>query len=264
VVPPHRRDEDGVAGFQLGHLGVPQRLAEAREAVVVGRREVDQADGLAGRVEVERADVQVRQLLRREQREAAAAGRHHRQVVRQVVVGGDAGLVADPDAGQRVAGAEVDVVVAAQAGQDGVDGGRADVDGGRARIVAVALHLVEHGVQARARRVVIEAGQVLVVEEAAADLGFAQHRAHGGALVEAAQVGVGGIDRGAGGVDQRPVRRQAAHDVGLGGAQQLIVRQLAPRSQLADGLIDGQHRCRTRRFLRSIRLRNCDSEATAM
>jgi hypothetical protein len=60
----------------------------------------------------------------------------------------------------------------AQAGQHGVDGGRADVDGGRARILAVALHLVEHGVQARARRVVIEAGQVLVVEEAPAISGL--------------------------------------------------------------------------------------------
>jgi hypothetical protein len=253
-------------GSSLRHLGVPQRLAEAREALVVGRREVDQADGLAGRVEVERADVQVGQLVGREQGEAAPAGGHHGQVVRQVVVGGDAGLVADPDAGQRVASAEVDVVLAAQAGQHGVDGGRADVDGGRARILAVALHLVEHGVQARVRRVVIEAGQVLVVEEAAADLRLAQHRADGGAAVEAAQVGVGGVDRAARGVHQRPVRRQAAHDVRLGGAQQLVGRgnRLPPPVDLADRLSMGSIGAGNQAVLALDQARNCDSEATAM
>jgi hypothetical protein len=51
-------------------------------------------------------------------------------------VGRDAGAVADPDAGQRVAAAEVDIVLGAQAGQGGVDRGRADVDRAGPRLLA--------------------------------------------------------------------------------------------------------------------------------
>ena len=39
----------GVAGLELHHLRVLERLREAREALEVGLRDVDQADGLAGR-----------------------------------------------------------------------------------------------------------------------------------------------------------------------------------------------------------------------
>ena len=227
-------------------LGVAQRFCEARKARRIRRREVDQADGLAGRGEVDRADVQVGQLGLREQREAAVAGGDHGQVVRQVVMGGDAGAVADPDAGQRVASTEVDVVVLAQAGQGGVDRGRADVDGAGALHPALHLQLVQHAVQARPHRHVVEAGEVLVVEEAAADLGLAEHRVDAGVAVEAAQVGVGGVGRLASGLHQRPLRCQAAHDVGGGGAQQLVGDALAD-GQLAYFVIDCQHGRASRR-----------------
>src|SRR3546814_9882426 len=87
--------------------------------------------------EVERADVQVGELVGREQRHPAAAGRDAGEVVGQVLVRGDPRAVADPHAGQRVAVAEVQVVLGAQARQVGVDGGRADVDRRRAVIVLV-------------------------------------------------------------------------------------------------------------------------------
>jgi hypothetical protein len=152
---------------------------------------VDQADGLAGRREVDRADVQVLQLLRREQGEAAAAGRHHGDVVRHVVVRGDAGAVADPDAGQRVAAAKVEVVLLAKARQQlprPTSSRRRPWPAcpGR-RLASISSSTpVEPGVH----RLEVEAGQVVVVEEAPARVRRPQHRADGGVAVVGAQVGV--------------------------------------------------------------------------
>src|SRR5688572_6167356 len=55
VVPPQWRDVDRVARPQLGNLRCGKRLAEAREAFEVGLAERHQADGRAGRREVERS-----------------------------------------------------------------------------------------------------------------------------------------------------------------------------------------------------------------
>jgi hypothetical protein len=115
-------------GSSLGHSARAPALRQSAGSVEIGLVEVDQADRLAGRREVQRADVQVRQLLGREQREAAPARRHAGEVVRRVVVGGDARAVADPDRWPALAVAQVDVVLGAEARQAGVDRGGADID----------------------------------------------------------------------------------------------------------------------------------------
>ena len=218
------------------------RGGEAREAFEVGLQEVDQADGLAGRREVERADVQVLDLLRREQGEAAPARHHAGQVVRQVVVGRDAGAVADPDAGQRVAPAQVHAVLVVETRQAGLDRGGADVDRRLLFLAAVALELEQHLVEAHQHRREVEAAEVLVVEQAAPGLRRAEHRGDGGAAVETAQVGVGVGIRAARRLHHRPAGDQAAQHQRFGRGQD-VGAEVARREagDLAYRLSCGQH-----------------------
>jgi hypothetical protein len=207
---------------------------------------VDEADGLAGRVEIERADVQVGQLFRREQREAALAHGDDGHVVGQVVVGGDARAVADPDAGQRGASAERDIVVGTQAGQRRVDRRRAHVQGAGPRLRALAREFVQYLRQARARRLVVEAGHVGVVEEAALDLRRAEHRMDGRALVETAQVGVRAVRRLQAGLHERPAAGEAAHHIGARGAQHFVRNDAVVRRDVAhafSGRLHGRGSC---------------------
>src|SRR6185312_12234593 len=99
---------------------------EFRVTLEIRIREVDQTDCLAGGREVERADIQIDELLGREQREPAMADYDARNVVGQIVMRSDARAIADPDARERRALAHREIVLVAKAGQGGVDARRAD------------------------------------------------------------------------------------------------------------------------------------------
>ena len=242
MVPPHAGNEDGIARLQFSTKRMAHRFGKAREPAQVRLVQVHQADWLACWREVERPNVQVLQLVWREQGEAAAAGGGAGQVVRQVVMGGDAGLVADPDAHERVARPKVERIFFAVAGQRGLHRGGADVDRGRGRVAAVARQFIEHVVEACAYGREVKAAQILVVEEAAANLAGAQHRNHAGVAVETAQVGVGAGGAGAAGLHGGPAGNQAAQHNRLAGSQEIVIEVGRRKAvELADRFSIGQH-----------------------
>ena len=98
MMPPQGRDVDGVARLELGGARRGQGLAKARKALEVRILERHHARRLAGHRMVERADIEVGDLVGREQGEAAAAGDDAGDIVRQVEMGADLRAVADPDA----------------------------------------------------------------------------------------------------------------------------------------------------------------------
>src|SRR5688572_32014615 len=116
-MPPHAGNEERIARPELGDLRMLQRLGELREFAEIRPREIDQADRLACRREVEWTDVKVRQLFGREQREAATPRDDARDVIRQIVMSGDARAIAQPDAHERLPTAECEIVLGAKARQ---------------------------------------------------------------------------------------------------------------------------------------------------
>ena len=208
-------------GAELGDLRVPQRCGELREFREIRLREIDQADRLACGREVERTDVKVLQLFGREQREAAAPRDDARDVIRQIVMGGDARAIAQPDAHERLAIPECEIVLGAKARQARVDRRGPDIDRRRNLRLALARDFVEHGVQPDAHRLEIEAGEIVAVEEPAADVGRAEHRVDGRVLVEAPQIRIGRRGRFAARARDGPARNEATED-----------RRLRPRQQL--------------------------------
>ena len=241
-MPPHAGNEDRIARAELGDLRVLQRFGELRESREIRLREIDQADRLAGRREVEWTDVEVLQLFGREQREAATPRDDAGDVVRQIVMGGDARAIAEPDAHERLAIAECEIVLGAKARQAGVDRRRADIDRRRNLRLALARDFVEHRVEPDAHRLEIEAAEVVAVEEPAADVGRAEHRVDGRVLVEASQIRIGRRGRFAARARDGPARNQAAQDRRLRPRQQFVRQRLRIDSgDLLDCVSDGQH-----------------------
>src|SRR5437762_1748683 len=80
-MPPERWYEEGVPRAEVGGDCRLQRLAKSREAPEIRVVQPHQAHRRAGRREVERSDVEIRDLLGREQRESPAAAYHAADVV---------------------------------------------------------------------------------------------------------------------------------------------------------------------------------------
>ena len=102
VVPPQRGNENRIAGAKFGRLGGRQRLAELGVALEVGMTQRHEAHRRAGGSEVERTDIQVGHLLRREQREAAPPGDHAADVVPLIDMSGRGDPIAEPDPRQHI------------------------------------------------------------------------------------------------------------------------------------------------------------------
>jgi hypothetical protein len=191
VMPPHAGNEDRIAGCELGDLRVLQRCGEVRKFREIRPREIDQADRLACRREVEWTDVKVLELFGRKQSEAPVPRNDARDVIRQIVMGGDARAIAQPDAHERLAIPESEIVLGAKARQARVDRRGPDIDCRRNPRLALARDFVEHRVQLDAHRLEIESGEVVAVEKPAADVGRAEHRVDSRVLVEASQICIG-------------------------------------------------------------------------
>src|SRR5512139_1835094 len=97
-MPPERRDVDRVARFQLGRYRCTECIGESREAFEIGGVQLDEAHRRAGRREIERTDVEVCDLLWREERESATAGDYAADVVPLVEMRWSGDGVAEPDA----------------------------------------------------------------------------------------------------------------------------------------------------------------------
>ncbi|KAG1255866.1 hypothetical protein G6F68_010053 [Rhizopus microsporus] len=225
VVPPERRNEDGIARRQFCHLRLRQRLAEAWEALEIRCVEVNQADRLAGRGQIQRADIKIAYLVGGEQGDPATPRSHAGKVVRYILVGGDARAIADPDAGQRVGHAQLQRIRFGQAGQEAVQRGRGDVDRRRRRVACVLQQRGQHDLQRHLFAAEVEAAHVLVVEQPPlcfGRCGGGGHRHPAG--IEADQMGDCSGIGGACGGHQRPMRDQPADHLRRGPSRQLLVQ----------------------------------------
>src|SRR5512138_3139706 len=99
VVPPHARHKDRVARLQLGALPRSERLTKAWVPVEVGIGEIHDADRLPAGCRVERARIQVEDLLGRKERETAPTDRTTSKIVGRIVVA--RGNRARPDPNRR-------------------------------------------------------------------------------------------------------------------------------------------------------------------
>src|SRR5438270_10138138 len=98
MMPIKRRHKDRVAGIELRHHAMSQRVAKTRMRGKVGMMEIDHADGASrGRV-LYGARVKIAELLGRKQSEAPAPYGAHRKVVRYIGVRGYPCRASDPDA----------------------------------------------------------------------------------------------------------------------------------------------------------------------
>ena len=102
VVPPDRRNEDRVPGLELGDFGLRQRCGKARVAFQIGRIRIDHARRRTGHGVIERTDIQVGELIGREQREPSSSGYDAGDVDRGIVVRGDPRRIADPQPRRRI------------------------------------------------------------------------------------------------------------------------------------------------------------------
>ena len=221
VVPPHAGYEDGIAWVHRGDLGVLRGFGEFGEAGEVRGGEVHQADGLAGGGAVYRPHVQVADLLWREQREAAFARHHAGEVAGEVVVGGDARFAAEPEAGQGVR-RHRHVVVGAKARQPLIDRRGTHVDGGDGAFARCIAKPFQHLRERRFAAAEVEAGALVVVEEAPLDGFVADVHRHRHVGAEPAQVAHGRGDGAAAVAHCRPAGDQAAQQHWLGGVEDVL------------------------------------------
>ena len=163
MVVPHRRYVERVAGLQLRDLRVLQRFLEARKFPEIRRVQIDHAHGAASRRIVDRAQVEIAELLRRKEGESATPDRDACEIVRKVVVGGDARPRSHPDAGEAGALAELDVVRFVQTVEEVVHVDRRQIDWRRIGLVLDCVNLRENvrelrlgGAEVHPHRVVIE------------------------------------------------------------------------------------------------------------
>lgn len=184
--------------------------------------EIDHANRATGGGVVDRAQIQVAELFAREQREAAMADRNDRQIVGHVVMRGDARACPHPDAGERLAGSQVDMVGGVQAVEEMVDVDRGEID---RRCIGMARergHAREDFRQLRVERAEVHPHRV-VIEQPSVDARLADRNGERPVAMMAQQIGASRVRRCQPGLDQRPVGGEAANDErGRGRAQLLI------------------------------------------
>ena len=100
AVPPQARHVERVARPKLGGFRGLQRLAETRVPLEVRIFQVDQAGRLPREREVQRTDVEVLELIGREERELASPGDDTGEVLRQVPVRRRPRAIAEPQRDQ--------------------------------------------------------------------------------------------------------------------------------------------------------------------
>src|ERR1700682_3446013 len=102
-MPPQGWDEDSITGSEFGGDCRRLRLTKSRKALEVRLVQPHQTHRRAGRREVERADVEGRDPVRRKQRESPPTAYHAADVVPFIEVRGRGDRRAEPDARQHIA-----------------------------------------------------------------------------------------------------------------------------------------------------------------
>ncbi len=203
-MPPHRRNVDGIAGFELGFLRYLDGLRVARIAVEFGIRHGYKADGSPGGIQLHRADIKIRHLLGREEPEATPASDDAGDVFRIVVVRADDDTAAYPEIGVHVVRDERHGVRARKARPMLTCGRRAHVDGLRLFLGRSHQYGIEGLPEAGFPSLEVQLPEVLHIEESPFDLGRSGHHVNGRAVVKAQQV-VGECGGGSASIEQRPI-----------------------------------------------------------
>ena len=128
--------------------------------------EIHHRDGATRRRVVDRAKVEIGELFGREQREAAATGGADGKVVGKIVVRGNTGGCADPQADDGFALAEGEGVLRRNRGEVGGNIDGAKIDRGGIRAAFVGVEPAEDVCQLAARLAEIH-GHVVTIEQAA-------------------------------------------------------------------------------------------------
>ena len=97
IVPPHGGINQQVAGLEFCNMRRSQRLAETRITVQVRTAQIDHAHDLAARRRLQRAGVEIVDLVRREECESPAADHVAGDVVGEIEVRARDRAIADPD-----------------------------------------------------------------------------------------------------------------------------------------------------------------------
>src|SRR5690606_40725583 len=97
-MPPGIGYVERIPRLESGLPGMVPGFREARIAFEIGRLRVDHRDRGASGCQLERAGIEIGQLVGREQREPAPPSEAYPDVLHQVVVRRDADAVADPGA----------------------------------------------------------------------------------------------------------------------------------------------------------------------
>ena len=203
-MPPERRNEERIPRAELGGDCRLQRLAKSREAPEIRVVQPHQAHRRAGRREVERPDVEIRDLLGRKKRESPAAAHHAADVVPLIEVrrGRDCG--AEPDARQHGRVEHGEGILARKSRHAVADQSALRGDRRSTRERTVAQHLLRDRRDRQPIAQEVEAAHVFVVEDTAFDFGRRHDGIHRCAVVERAQVLDQSGRRAAAGRDRRP------------------------------------------------------------
>ncbi len=176
---------------------------------------------------IERADVEVLDLLDGKQREAPAPGHAAGDVVRLVEVRRRDDRGADPQARLDARVQQGQHVVGLEARHAAGDQRALHRHRGRARELRVAQGLLEDAAHRLQRAQVVEARHRGVVEDAALLLGRRHQRVDGRTVVEGRQVLRDGERRLARARDRGPAGDESAQDRGLVARQDLVVEDVA-------------------------------------
>ena len=150
--------------------------------------EIDHADRASRRRIVERTEIEIGELIGREERETAAPDRAASKIVGEVVVRCDPRPRADPDTLDQFAIAEIDVVRLVQAFEIGLYVDRRQIDGRCVTALLVRVDAREDVVQARAPSAEVHPHR-LIVKQTLAAAGLADVHSEGTVAPVLEQVG---------------------------------------------------------------------------
>ena len=133
---PKGRYEECIPRLQLGNLGGRERIAETGIGRKIGGREIDHGDWAPGWGDVDRAKIEIGELVGREQSEAATPHGAAGQIIGKVVMRRDAAGIADPQGCQRDARTHRHGVYVGQSVEKLLHIDGAEIDGGGLRHIS--------------------------------------------------------------------------------------------------------------------------------
>src|SRR6185437_13166383 len=242
LVPPELRQIERISRLELHPERLLANLLETGEATLLRAvRRGGETDGSARHGVVDRADVELPNELRREEREPAPARDHTGDVLEGVVVTGDVRASAEPDARTDALPEERHRIAGGEARQRIARRHRAEVDRRRIGALQRLRHEVERIENPHHAPLEVESLELWAVVVLAFDRRAAEKGLHPGAGIERGEIlpeARGGAARR---LHHRPVGDEAAQDHGLTALDDLALEPIAVKVPAGDLLGGGSH-----------------------